>query len=107
MAWRPILETDLVAVISSTELEALRAAALKAGQADPVSPSILSVTDEVRGHIAACAENTLGDAGEIPEKLLDTACILIMEKIITLEIPAQWIQGLDLDQAVVMQEIIQ
>jgi hypothetical protein len=30
-----------------------------------------------------------------------------MEKIVTLEIPEQWLQGLDWDQSAVMQEIIQ
>jgi len=30
-----------------------------------------------------------------------------MEQVITLEVPAQWVQGLDLDQAAVVQEIVQ
>jgi len=32
---------------------------------------------------------------------------LIMEKVITLEVPEQWIKGLDLSQTTVMQEIVQ
>jgi len=31
----------------------------------------------------------------------------IMEKVITLEVPEQWIEGLDLGQTTVMQEIVQ
>ena len=30
-----------------------------------------------------------------------------MEKVITLEVPEQWIEGLDLSQTTVMQEIVQ
>ena len=32
---------------------------------------------------------------------------MTLEQVITLEVPAQWVQDLDLDQAAVMQDIIQ
>jgi hypothetical protein len=83
MAWSAITEAALVTHISGKELEALRAAALADGQVDPVQPSIDQVTDTVRGYIAACARNTLGDAGTLPSKLVDAACALIVSAVIS------------------------
>lgn len=82
MAWIAITEANVVTHISGTELEALRAAAIADGQVDPVQPSIDQATDEVRGYVAACATNPLGDAGTIPERLLNAACDMIVAIII-------------------------
>jgi hypothetical protein len=78
MAWIAIAETDLVTRISGDELEGFRAAALAAGQVDPVAPAIEQVTDMIRGYVAACATNVLGDDGKIPDKLLGPALDLIV-----------------------------
>ena len=91
MAWAAIAESDVIVHISGAELTALRAAALQAGQADPVAPSISQVTELVRGYVAACDENTLGDAGKIPTRLLSAACDLVVCEIIS-RVP-----GYDLD----------
>ncbi len=82
MAWRAILEADVLTHITGDELEALRATALGTGQVDPVQPSIDQVTDEVRGYIAGCKSNDLGDAGTITEKLIGRACDMIIAIII-------------------------
>jgi hypothetical protein len=81
MAWITIAETDLVTVLSSAELEAYRAAALKVGQADPVAPAIAQVADLVRGYVGGNAANVLGAAGTIPQKLLATALDILAVRI--------------------------
>jgi len=83
MAWRAILEADVLTQISSDELEALRAAALGDGQADPLQPSINQVTSEVRGYVAACARNELHDtASYVPPSLIRAACVMVVVEII-------------------------
>lgn len=82
--WAAITEANLTLHISGAELESLRAAALAAGQADPVAPSIAQVTDRVRGEVKACRTNVLStDTTEIPTRLLPTACSLIVALIIS------------------------
>jgi len=82
MSWAAITEAHIVTHIAGAELEGLRAAALADGQVDPVQPSIDQVTELVRGYVAACATNTLGDAGTIPTRLLGPACTLVICEII-------------------------
>jgi len=83
MAWVTITEAMLIKYVSGAEIDALRSAALAAGQVDPVDPTIDEITELVRGYIAACAENSMGDAGTIPERLVSHACTLILCAIIT------------------------
>jgi hypothetical protein len=71
--WRALTESDLKTGLSGTELSRFRAAALADGQADPIQDVINSVTDYVRGYIAAHKENTLGPDGTLPEKLIRPA----------------------------------
>lgn len=75
MAWAAITEADVLTVMAGPELEAIRAAALKSGQVDPLAPTISDVTDLARGYIAV--HNTLGPDGTIPSKLM-TACLDIV-----------------------------
>lgn len=79
MAWAAITEADILTVMAGPELEAIRAAALKAGQADPVAPTITDVTDLVRGYVAV--RNTLGPDGTIPSKLQTSALDIIASRI--------------------------
>jgi len=78
MSWRAITEDDLLLSISGAELEALRAAVLASGQDDPVANSIIRTVDEVRGYIAACDRNELGEGDTMPEKLIRPAVDVII-----------------------------
>jgi hypothetical protein len=71
MAWIPITEAKILTKVSGAELSALRAAALGAGQADPVAEIITQITDEIHGYIPA--HITRGAADTIPSRLLGAA----------------------------------
>lgn len=77
MSWIAPTESDLLTVLSETELATYRAAALAAGQADPVAPTLAQVVDLVRGYVGAWRPNTLGQPGTIPQKLLVPALDLV------------------------------
>lgn len=77
MAWITPAESDVLTVLSETELATYRAAATATGQADPVTPTLAQVVDLVRGYVGAYRPNTLGPAGTIPQKLLATALDLV------------------------------
>lgn len=79
MAWAALTEADVLTVMSGPELEGIRAAALRAGQADPVAPTIVDVTDLVRGYIAV--SSSLGADGTLPSKLQTTALDIIASRI--------------------------
>lgn len=81
--WVTITEADLLTQISGDELEALREAALGAGQTDPVQPTINQVTNYVRGRVAACQQNTLGAGNTIPDELMAHALALIVLQFMT------------------------
>jgi hypothetical protein len=70
MPWITPTEDDILTRISSSELEAVRAAVLGDGQADPVLTTLDQVIDEVRGYVSGNRENVLGLDGTIPDKLL-------------------------------------
>jgi hypothetical protein len=83
MSWRAITETDILQRLSGDELTALRAAALASDQADPVAGEISAVTELIRGYVGACASNTLGAAGTIPERLMAAAADILAVRIPT------------------------
>jgi hypothetical protein len=66
--WIALTEADILTAANAPSLAAARTAVLKAGQADPLPEAIEQVTREVRGRVAACAKNSLGDAGTIPDE---------------------------------------
>jgi hypothetical protein len=69
-----VLTPDLIlSKLSAPELAAMRRAATGAGQADPLGEVLAQVTREVRGFVAACADNRLGPEGAIPDELLGAA----------------------------------
>lgn len=78
MAWREITEDDLLHRLSGDELSALRTAGLGDSQDDPVSEHISQITETARGYIAAHAENELGPAGTLPERLIRAACDMLV-----------------------------
>src|SRR5882762_7704376 len=77
MAWIIPVESDVLTVLSETELGTYRAAATAGGQADPLAPTLAQVVDLVRGYVGACKPNTLGLPGTIPQKLLAPALDLL------------------------------
>ena len=77
MAWITPAESDVLTVLSETELATYRAAATANGQADPLAPTLAQVVDLVRGYVGAYKPNTLGLAGTIPQKLLAPALDLV------------------------------
>src|SRR5271154_1146168 len=77
MSWISPTESDVLTVLSETELAAYRAAATASGQADPVAPTLAQVVDLVRGYVGAYKPNTLGPPGTIPQKLLAPALDLM------------------------------
>lgn len=81
MPWIIPTETDLLARLSAPELAAYRAAAIKAGQADPVPEILGGVVAEVRGYVAGHKPNTLGPPGHIPDTLLDAAMALAVARL--------------------------
>jgi hypothetical protein len=82
MSWRAITEVDLLTRISGPELAALRAAALKLAQADPIAATIAQVTRRVRRAVQSCVWNILdADTTKIPEDLLSEALDLIVWEI--------------------------
>ena len=78
--WITITEAHLLNRLSGTELGKLRGAALAAGQADPVQPTIDEVTAYVRGFVGR--RFTLGDGNTIPLELLRPALALIVMEFI-------------------------
>lgn len=82
MAWTALTEADVLTQMSGPELAAIRAAALKGGQVDPLQPTLDQVTRYVRGRVAACRNNTLGPAGMIPDELKYYALALFVRDFI-------------------------
>ena len=83
MAWISIEEDDVKTRLAGTELSSYQTVALASGQSDPLPEIISQVVNEVRGYIAACASNTLGDGETIPDKLLAAALAMIRYRLTT------------------------
>jgi hypothetical protein len=77
MSWIIPQESDVLTVLSETELATYRATATAGGQVDPLAPTLAQVVDLVRGYVGAYKPNTLGLPGTIPQKLLAPALDLI------------------------------
>jgi hypothetical protein len=71
--WQTITEADVVTKLSGPENAAMQTVALKSGQANPLTGIISQVVAEIRGYVAACANNTLGEGETIPSELLGAA----------------------------------
>jgi hypothetical protein len=78
--WITISPTDLYDYLAAEQAEALRSAALGAGQNDPLPTLIADVVARIRAEIAGCAANTLSPAADsIPAELRGAALALIVE----------------------------
>ena len=73
MSWIQITEAKVIAKLSGPEIAAMKSAALQAAQANPLTEVIDQVTLEIRGYVANCTRNTLGETGTIPDELLGAA----------------------------------
>ncbi len=73
MSWITLTTDDVLTKWAGPELEAAQTAALASGQSDPIPEIIAQVIREIRGYVAACSRNTLGDGATIPDELLGEA----------------------------------
>lgn len=79
MSWTAITVDELKHRKVAALVEALQAAALGDGQADPVEQLIASVTETIRANVKSCAANVLdADTTKIPGDLLDLGCRLVL-----------------------------
>lgn len=69
MSWITLSTDDVKRSLTGAEFTALQTAALSSGQSDPFTAILAEVIKEVRGYVAACSENSLGDGLTIPEEL--------------------------------------
>lgn len=83
MAWIVITEADVITKLSGPEKAAMNSAALQPLQIPPLPEVIEQVVKEIRGYVAACARNTLGDGLTIPDELLGTAITRIRFELAT------------------------
>ena len=83
MSWITIAEADVLTQLSAPELAALKTAAVGGGPANPLPEVIAQVVREVRGYVAACANNTLGEGATIPDELLGAAVSRIRYELAT------------------------
>lgn len=73
MAWITLSESNVITKLSGPEIAAMKTAALQAAQTNPLPEVITQVIREIRGFVAGCSENTLGDGETIPDELLGVA----------------------------------
>ena len=82
MNWLLLTPETLQPKVNGPELGALRAAALRGGQPDPLQEILSEVILEIRGHVAAGGFG-LGPADTLPENLLGAALALIRYRLYT------------------------
>lgn len=69
MSWITLTEAKVITKLSGPEIAAMKTAALQAAQTNPLPEVISQVVKEIRGYVAGCASNTLGDGETIPDEL--------------------------------------
>lgn len=78
--WTTLTVDDLDSYLVAAQMTALRSAALKAGQSDPVPGIIQDVCAQIRLKIASCATNVLSATEfSLPPELKRHAAALIIE----------------------------
>jgi hypothetical protein len=85
MAWKPLIAADVQERLTASELTALKTAAIAGSQtsAGIIAAAIERVTNQVRGYVAGCHNNTLGEAGTIPDELESAALAMIRRELFT------------------------
>ena len=85
MAWITLTTDDVQRRLAAQEYTALLNAAKQVSQdpADLVAEAIAEITGKVRGYVAACQKNTLGDGQTIPSELKASALALVRDYLFT------------------------
>lgn len=85
MAWISLTEDDVARRLTAAELTALKTAAKASGQDgdEILEEAITDVLKRVRGYVAACQRNILGDGETIPDELRASALALIRDFLFT------------------------
>lgn len=85
MSWITISADDVARRLAAAELSALKTAAKASGQdGDTIlEEAINDVTTQVRGYVAACSRNVLGEAGTIPDECKGAALALVRDYLFT------------------------
>lgn len=83
MSWVAVTEANVITKLSGPEIAAMKSVALQAAQTNPLPEIITQVIREVRGYVAACARNTLGDGVTLPDELLGAAVSRIRYELAT------------------------
>lgn len=85
MAWITLTAEDVQRRLASAEYSALLNAAKQVAQdpADLVAEAIAEITQQVRGYVAACEKNTLGDGQTIPDETKAAALALVRDYLFT------------------------
>lgn len=79
-AWIQLTTDDVEDYLVGAQVNAIRNAALAAGQDDPLAEAITDISAEIRNHIRGCASNVLSaTAGTIPPELRRHAVALVIE----------------------------
>lgn len=82
MAWIEITEAKVKAAMSSPEIEALKLAAIAAGQ-NPLAEIIATAVQEARAHIADCKTNSLAAGSTVPERVEHHLVAIIRYRMLT------------------------
>lgn len=83
MSWITLAESDVQTRLAGAELTALKTVALSSGQTNPLPEIISEVIQEVRGRVAGCQNNRLGDGATIPSELKSAALAMIRYRLAT------------------------
>lgn len=85
MSWITLTEARIANRLADAELTAVKTAAIGSGQTGSgvLADAIGAVTAEVRGYVAACSRNVLGDGATIPVELESAALALLRRYLFT------------------------
>lgn len=85
MAWVSITSADVERKLAADEFSAISEASLPDGvtAADIIAAEITQTVAEVRGYVAGNKSNILGEAGTIPDELMEAALVILRYKVFT------------------------
>jgi len=76
MSWSTLTEEKFLKSCTGAEVTALKGSALASAQTEPLTATLASVVQEVRGYVAANRQNQLGEGITIPAELETAACAI-------------------------------